>query len=88
MKAQKRSITISAEIDIFSFGDLILHTFIYSWVAITDLFNEDNMALTEVQRRKHLFDEIESSNSLKQLAEHCLHKGLQSCPHALTWISQ
>ena len=40
------------------------------------------MALTEVQRRKHFFDEIESSNPLKQLAEHCLHNRPQSRPHA------
>ena len=29
----------------------------------------------------YLFDEIESSNPLKQLAEHCLHNRPQSRPH-------
>ena len=72
-EVQRQSVTISPEIDIFSFGNLILHNFTHKWPVPTDLFNEDNMPLTEVQRRKYLFDEIESSNPLKQLAEHCLH---------------
>ena len=79
-EVQRQSVTISPEIDIFSFGNLILHIFTHKWPVPTDLFNEDNMALTEVQRRKYLFDEIESSNPLKQLAEHCLHNRPQSRP--------
>ena len=45
------------------------------------------MALTEVQRRKYLFDEIESSNPLKQLAEHCLHNKPQSRPRTNELVS-
>ena len=86
-EVQRQSITISSEIDIFSFGNLILHTFTHKWPVPIDLFNEDNMALTEVQRRKYLFDELESSNPLKQLAEHCLHNRPQSRPHTNELIS-
>ena len=86
-EVQRQSVTISPEIDIFSFGNLILHTFTHKWPVPTDLFNEDNMALTEVQRRKYLFDEIESNNPLKQLAEHCLHNRPQSRPHTNELVS-
>ena len=80
-EVQRQNVRISPEIDIFSFGNLILHTFTHKWPVPTDLFNEDNMALTEVQRRKYLFNEIESSNPLKQLAERCLHNRPQSRPN-------
>ena len=68
------------KLDVFSFGVLILHVYTQEWPEPTDYFDEHNIPKTEVQRRKHILDKIESSILLKQLAEQCLHNQAQSRP--------
>ena len=76
----KETSTNFDKLDVFSFGVLILHVYTQEWPEPTDAFDEHNMPRTEVQRRKHLLDKIESSISLKQLAERCLYNQPQSRP--------
>ena len=65
------------KLDVFSFGVLILHVYTQQW---PQPFDEHKLTKTEVQRRQHLLDKVDS-NVMKQLAMECLHNLPESRPH-------
>ena len=73
------------KLDVFSFGVLILHVCTQQWPEPDDSFDEDNMPRTEVQKRKHLLDNVEIDD-LKQLAEQCLSNHPRSRPHTIDLV--
>ena len=74
------------KLDVFSFGVLILHVYTQEWPEPTDPFDEHNIPKTEVQRRKHILDKIESSITLKQLIEQCLNNQPWSRPRSIDLV--
>ena len=70
------------KLDIFSFGVLILHVYTREWPQPTAAFGENNKPKTEVERRQHLLDKVDSV-ILKNLAVQCLNNQPQSRPHIL-----
>ena len=82
----KETSTNFDKLDVFSFGVLILHVYTQEWPEPTDPFDEHNTPKTEVQRRKHIIDKIESSTTLKQLIEQCLNNQPQSRPHSIDLV--
>ena len=73
------------KLDVFSFGVLILHVYTQQWPKPTGTFDEHNRPRTEVQRRQHLLDKVED-DTMKQLAEKCLHNQPQSRPYTLDLV--
>ena len=70
------------KLDAFSFGVLILHVYTQKWPKPTAAFDHNNKPKTEVERRQHLLDKVDSA-ILKKLATQCLNNQPQSRPHTL-----
>ena len=70
------------KLDIFSFGVLILHVYTQQWPEPTEVFDQNNKPKTEVERRQHLLDKVDSA-IFKGLAVQCLDNQPQSRPHTL-----
>ena len=70
------------KLDVFSFGVLILHVYTQKWPEPTEAFDQNNIPKTEVQRRQHLLDKVNSA-ILQKLAVQCLDNQPQSRPHTL-----
>ena len=68
------------KLDVFSFGVLILHVYTREWPVPTAAFDQNNIPKTEVERRQHLLDKVDSA-ILKNLAIQCLDNQPQSRPH-------
>ena len=68
------------KLDVFSFGVLILHVYTREWPQPTAAFDHNNKPKTEVERRKHLLDKVDSA-ILKMLAIQCLDNQPQFRPH-------
>jgi len=63
-----------APIDIFSFGCVCVHVTSMQWPMPKDKITEDDVILSEVQRREHLFIKMSSLPTLRRLVERCLQK--------------
>lgn len=61
------------KLDVFSFGNIILHVCTHRWPEPSAPFNESTRPKTEIERRQHLLDMIDTSCPLRQLAIDCLH---------------
>ena len=70
------------KLDVFTFGVLILHVYTQKWPEPTAAFDQNNIPKTEVQRRQHLLDKVNSA-ILRNLAVQCLDNQPQSRPHTL-----
>lgn len=70
------------KLDIFSFGVLILHVYMREWPQPTPPFDQNNLPRTEVERRQHCLDKVDSA-ILKELAVQCLDNQPQSRPPIL-----
>ena len=75
------------KLDVFSFGVLILHVYTQKWPKPGNMIDEKNMPRTEIQRREHLLNEIDS-NILRKLAEQCLDNQPNSRPHTSDIVSE
>ena len=66
------------KVDVFSFGNLILHVCTHQWPLPAPLLAYDaqnpgtRITLTELQRRQEYFDLIEKKNPLRAVSEKCL----------------
>ena len=70
------------KLDVFSFGVLILHVYTREWPEPTAAFDHNNKPKTEVERRQHLLDKVDSG-IFKKLAIQCLNNQPQFRPHTL-----
>ena len=61
------------KLDVFSFGNIILHVCTHRWPEPSAPFDESNQPKTEIERRQHLLNMIEEGSPLRQLAIDCLH---------------
>ena len=82
------------KLDVFSFGNLILHVCTHQWPLPTPLLSYDPqdpdhpISLNEVQRRQHYLDMMDIRSPLRSLAERCLHNMPQRRPTTATIVSE
>jgi len=77
----------NSKLDIFSFGALIIHTVLHKFPSTSKpaTFVDSKkglMAITEVERREHLYSKMDANDRLTSLSKECLHNDPECRPTA------